>query len=95
MRYARHPSRAHHTTPVRRLAFLADDAHVVSLATDDRAVVVWAVQGQVAGAAASPPSTYSGGRPYDDVPRSYDDDDENFPPDSPSNDGGGDPDWPF
>ena len=51
---------------------------------------------QVAGAAASPPSTYSGGRPYDDAPRSYDDDgDENFPPDSPSNDGGGDPDWPF
>lgn len=81
-----------HTTKVARLAFLADDAHVVSLAKGDRAVVVWAAEagdGYGAGENYSPgPSSASPA--YLEAEVSQDDDAENFPPDAEE-----DGDWPF
>ncbi|KAH8072390.1 hypothetical protein JL721_3660 [Aureococcus anophagefferens] len=81
-----------HTTKVARLAFLADDAHVVSLAKGDRAVVVWAAdagENYATGEHYSPgPSSASPA--YLEAQVSQDDDAENFPPDAEE-----DGDWPF
>ncbi|KAH8066652.1 hypothetical protein JL722_1106 [Aureococcus anophagefferens] len=81
-----------HTTKVARLAFLADDAHVVSLAKGDRAVVVWAAdagENYATGEHYSPgPSSASPA--YLEAQVSQDDDAENCPPDAEE-----DGDWPF
>ncbi|KAH8094366.1 hypothetical protein JL720_4363 [Aureococcus anophagefferens] len=73
-------------------ARVADDAHVVSLAKGDRAVVVWAAdagENYATGEHYSPgPSSASPA--YLEAQVSQDDDAENFPPDAEE-----DGDWPF